>query len=226
MRCLLIEDEPETARYIVSGLGQSGITVEWVADGATGLARARDQVWDALILDRMLPGDLDGLSMLTSLRQGGNSTPVLVLSALASLDERVSGLQGGADDYLAKPFALEELQARLQALLRRSHAHEEGLALEMADLSLDLRTRKVTRGGVPIALQPREFHLLEYLLRHRGQVVTRSMLLDAVWGVVVDPQVIDVQISRLRQKIDKGFSPGLIHTVRGVGYMARVGEGP
>ena len=227
MRCLLIEDEPETARYIVSGLGQSGIAVEWVADGAAGLAQARGQAWDALILDRMLPGDLDGLSVLTSLREGGNRTPVLVLSALASLDERVTGLQGGADDYLAKPFALEELQARLQALMRRSQAHDEGLVtLEMADLCLDLRTRKAMRGGAAIALQPREFHLLEYLLRHRGQVVTRSMLLDAVWGVAVDPQVIDVQISRLRQKVDKGFSPGLIHTIRGVGYMARVGEGP
>jgi two-component system OmpR family response regulator len=224
MRCLLIEDEPETARYIVGGLAGFGISVAWAADGAEGLAGAREQSWDAIILDRMLPGDLDGLSVLTSLRQGGSRTPVLVLSALASLDERVRGLQGGADDYLTKPFALEELQARLQALQRRSLAQDEALTLEMADLFLDLRTRKVVRAGIPIALQPREFRLLEYLVRHRDQVVTRSMLLDAVWGVVVDPQVIDVQISRLRQKIDKGFAPGLIHTVRGAGYMARIGE--
>lgn len=226
MRCLLIEDEPETARYIVNGLAGDDVAVHWTGDGAEGLALAAEG-WDVIILDRMLPGDLDGLSILTRLRQAGDRTPVLVLSALSGIDERIRGLQGGADDYLTKPFALEELLARLQALRRRSQLREElprgeSLTLEMADLSLDLRTRKVTRGGTPIALQPREFRLLEYLVRYRDQVVTRSMLLEAVWGVVVDPQVIDVQISRLRQKIDRDFPTALIHTVRGVGYMARV----
>ena len=223
MRCLLIEDEPETARYIVNGLAVDGVAVRSTGDGAKGLALAAEG-WDVIILDRMLPGDLDGLSILTRLRQSGNRTPVLVLSALGSLDEKIRGLQGGADDYLTKPFALEELLARLQAMWRRSQPREETRILEMADLSLDLRTRKAMRGTMPIALQPREFHLLEYLLRHRDQVVTRSMLLEAVWGIVVDPQVIDVQISKLRQKIDRDFSPALIHTVRGVGYMARIGE--
>jgi two-component system OmpR family response regulator len=224
MNCLLIEDEPETAHYIVNGLSELGMKIHHAGDGESGLALAGRQLWDVIILDRLLPGDLDGLSVLTSLRRAGNQTPVLVLSALASLDERVRGLQGGADDYLTKPFALEELQARLQALIRRSQTRDEALVLEIADLSLDLRTRKVTRGAEVIALQPREFQLLEYLVRHRDQVVTRSMLLDAVWGVVVDPQVIDVQISRLRHKVDKEFSPALIHTVRGVGYMARIGD--
>jgi two-component system, OmpR family, response regulator len=222
VRCLLIEDESETARYIVNGLKPSGVEVAQAGDGVSGLQRAEEGGFDIIILDRMLPGDLDGLSLLEKLRSAGNRTPVLVLSALASLDERVRGLQGGADDYLTKPFALEELLARLQALQRRASVLDEPLTLDMADLSLDLRTRKVTRGGVAIALQPREFRLLEYLVRHRDQVVTRSMLLDAVWDVHVDPQVIDVQISRLRQKIDKEFSPALIHTVRGVGYMARI----
>lgn len=221
MRCLLIEDEPETARYIVNGLAGDDVAVHLTRDGAEGLALAAEG-WDVIILDRMLPGDLDGLSILTRLRQAGDRTPVLILSALSGIDERIRGLQGGADDYLTKPFALEELLARLQALRRRSQSREESLTLEMADLSLDLRTRKVTRGGTPIALQPREFRLLEYLVRYRDQVVTRSMLLEAVWGMVVDPQVIDVQISRLRQKIDRDFPTALIHTVRGVGYMARV----
>jgi two-component system OmpR family response regulator len=224
MRCLLIEDEQETARYIVNGLAKSGFEIDSAGDGRQGLALADRQPWDAIILDRMLPGDLDGLAVLETLRRTGNNTPVLILSALANLDERVRGLRGGADDYLTKPFALEELQARVQALVRRSQNREEVLTLEMADLSLDLRTRKAQRGATAIPLQPREFRLLEYLVRHRDQVVTRSMLLDAVWDVVVDPQVIDVQISRLRQKIDKGFSPALIHTVRGVGYLAGLGD--
>jgi two-component system OmpR family response regulator len=222
VRCLLIEDEPETAHYIVNGLKDAGISVTHAGDGDTGLSLAMQGGWDAIILDRLLPGTRDGLSALIDLRRNGNQTPVVVLSALASLDERVRGLQDGADDYLAKPFALEELLARLQAVLRRSQARDDAISLEMADLRLDLRTRKVTRGDSVIALQPREFRLLEYLVRHRDQVVTRSMLLEAVWDVQVDPQVIDVQISRLRTKIDRGFTPTLIHTLRGVGYMARI----
>lgn len=221
MHCLLIEDEPDMATYIADGLSQAGFAATRAGDGAEGLALAAKCPCDVIILDRLLPGDLDGLSVLTKLRQSGNRTPVLILSALASLDERVRGLRGGADDYLAKPFALDELLARLQALLRRSGG-SDAIRLEMADLSLDLRSRRVSRGENYILLQPREFRLLEYLIRHRDQVVTRSMLLEAVWDVPVDPQVIDVQISRLRQKIDRGYSPALIHTVRGLGYMARV----
>jgi len=222
VRCLLIEDEPETARYIVNGLKSAGILVTHAADGDSGYSLAMQGGWDAIILDRLLPGTRDGLSALVAMRHHGNHTPVVVLSALASLDERVRGLRDGADDYLAKPFALEELVARLQAVLRRSQGRDDAFLLEMADLVLDLRSRKATRGDFAIALQPREFRLLEYLVRHRDQVVTRSMLLEAVWDVPVDPQVIDVQISRLRTKIDKGFTPTLIHTLRGIGYMARI----
>ena len=221
-RCLLIEDEPETARYIAEGLQEAGLAVMQAYDGVTGLDLVARGGWDAIILDRMLPGTPDTLAAVTNLRRVGDQTPILILSALASLDERVRGLQSGADDYLAKPFALEELLARLQALLRRSQAREEVTQLEMADLVLDLRSRRASRGEVAIPLQPREFRLLEYLVRHRDQVVTRTMLLETVWDVAVDPQVIDVQISRLRQKIDKGFSPALIHTLRGIGYMARI----
>jgi two-component system OmpR family response regulator len=221
-RCLLIEDEPETARYIAEGLEDAGLAVMRAHDGLSGLDLVAQGGWDAIILDRLLPGTPDTLAAVTNLRRVGDQTPILVLSALASLDERVRGLQSGADDYLAKPFALEELLARLQALLRRSQAREELTRLEMADLSLDLRSRRASRGEVAIPLQPREFRLLEYLVRHRDQVVTRSMLLEAVWDVAVDAQVIDVQISRLRQKVDKGFSPSLIHTLRGIGFMARI----
>jgi two-component system OmpR family response regulator len=222
VHCLLIEDEPDTARYIASGLGKAGISVDHAGDADAGLARLAEGSCDVIILDRLLPGEMDGLSLLARLRQCGNDTPVLILSALGSLDERVRGLQGGADDYLTKPFALEELLARLHAMSRRYVARNDAATLEMADLVLDLRSRKVSRGGVPIALQPREFRLLEFLVRHRDQVVTRSMLLEAVWDVPVDPQVVDVQISRLRTKVDKGFSHTLIHTIRGIGYMARI----
>jgi two-component system, OmpR family, response regulator len=174
-----------------------------------------------VVLDRMLPGGTDGLSLLGNLRGLGNTTPVLILSALASLDERVRGLRGGGDDYLTKPFALPELLARIEALLRRATAQGEARELRVADLKLDLQTRRAERAGQPIALQPREFRLLEYLVRHQGQVVTRTMLLESVWDLYFDPQtnVIDVQISRLRRKIDKDFSPPLLHTLRGVGYM-------
>jgi len=174
-----------------------------------------------VILDRMLPGGIDGLSLITTLRGLGKSTPVLILSALASLDERVRGLRRGGDDYLTKPFAFSELLARIEALSRRAAPREELRELSVADLKLDLRTRRAERAGQPIALQPREFRLLEYLVRHQGQVVTRTMLLEAVWDYYFDPQtnVIDVQISRLRGKIDKDFAPRLLRTVRGVGYM-------
>jgi len=221
MRCLVIEDEADTARYICNGLKEAGFTVTWCSEGADGLHLAEGEGWDVVILDRMLPGGIDGLSILQTIRQLRKTTPVLVLSALASLDERVRGLRSGGDDYLTKPFAFSELLARVQALMRRSGLKEEASELWIADLKLDLRRRRAERASKPITLQPREFRLLEYLVRHQGQVVTRTMLLESVWDYHFDPQtnVIDVQISRLRQKIDKDFSPPLLHTVRGAGYM-------
>ena len=224
MRCLVIEDEVDTARYICNGLKEAGFNVNWCRDGVEGLHLTADQTWDIIILDRLLPGNIDGISIVQTMRNLHKATPVLVLSALASLDERVKGLRSGGDDYLTKPFAFSELLARVQALLRRSAMHQEVAELNIADLKLDLRKRRAERAGQVIALQPREFRLLEYLVRHQGQVVTRTMLLEAVWEYHFDPQtnVIDVQISRLRQKIDKGFSPQLLRTVRGVGYMISV----
>ncbi len=221
MQCLVIEDEPDAARYICNGLKEAGFAAVWCRNGADGLHLATSERWDVVILDRMLPGDVDGLSILQTLRALGKTTPVLILSALASLDERVRGLHGGGDDYLTKPFAFSELLARVHALLRRSEMKGDVSELHIADLKLDLRRRRAERAAKPIALQPREFRLLEYLVRHQGQVLTRTMLLEAVWDYHFDPHtnVIDVQISRLRQKIDKDFSPQLLHTVRGVGYM-------
>jgi two-component system, OmpR family, response regulator len=224
MRCLVIEDEADTARYICNGLIEAGFSVDWCRDGVEGLRMAVDEIWDVVILDRLLPGNIDGLSIVQKMRDLRKSTPVLILSALASLDERVRGLRSGGDDYLTKPFAFSELMARIQALLRRSAMHQDASELWIADLKLDLRRRRAERASNLIVLQPREFRLLEYLVRHQGQVVTRTMLLEAVWEYHFDPQtnVIDVQISRLRQKIDKGFSPPLLHTIRGAGYMISV----
>lgn len=221
MRCLVIEDEADTARYIARGLKEAGYTVVLCRDGAEGLHFASYEHWDIMIVDRMLLGGVDGLSIVNRLRELGKKTPVLILSALASPDERVQGLRGGADDYLTKPFVFSELLARLEALLRRSGLREDVSDLSVADLKLDLRTRKAWRAGQLIPLQPREFRLLEYLVRHQGQVVTHTMLLEAVWDYHFDPQtnVIAVQISRLRTKIDKGFSRPLLHTLRGIGYM-------
>jgi two-component system, OmpR family, response regulator len=226
MRCLVIEDEADTARYICNGLKEAGFSVMWCRDGADGLDLATNEHWELVILDRMLPGGVDGLSIVQTLRQLRKTTPVLILSALANLDERVRGLRSGGDDYLTKPFAISELLARVQALLRRSGMQPDAPELWIADLKLDLRRRRVERAAKSIALQPREFRLLEYLVRHQGQVVTRTMLLEAVWDYHFDPQtnVIDVQISRLRQKIDKDFSPPLLHTVRGAGYMICVND--
>ncbi len=221
MRCLIIEDDEQAARYISGGLEAAGHSAVACGNGVDGLYLASNESWDAIVLDRLLPGGIDGLSILTTIRSLGKATPVLILSALASLDERIKGLRTGGDDYLTKPFAFSELLARLEALLRRPTLQEEVQELRLADLRLDLKRRKVERAGKVIALQPREFRLLEYLLRNKGQVVTRTMLLESVWDYHFDPQtgVIDVQISRLRQKVDKGFLPQLIHTVRGVGYM-------
>jgi two-component system, OmpR family, response regulator len=221
MRCLVIEDEADTGRYICNGLKEAGFTVVWCHNGTDGLHSATNERWDFLVLDRMLPGGVDGLSIVRTVRELDKTMPVLILSALASLDERVRGLRGGCDDYLTKPFAFSELLARVQALLRRSGLREDVSELWIADLKLDLRRHKAERAARPIALQPREFRLLEYLVRHQGQVVTRTMLLESVWDYHFDPQTnaVDVQISRLRQKIDKDFSPALLHTIRGVGYM-------
>lgn len=227
-RILCVEDDPTTADYIAKGLGEAGFTVDVASDGLDGLSRASDGSYDAIVLDRMLPG-MDGLSVLSALRAGGVTTPVIMLSALASLDERVKGLHGGSDDYLGKPFAFAELLARIEALRRRAApaVTGEGQVTRLAyeDLEVDLLTRRVLRGGRRIDLQPREFRLLEFLLRHRDQVVTRTMLLEDVWDYHFDPgtNVIDVHVSRLRKKLDEGGARPLLHTVRGAGY--RLGEG-
>jgi two-component system OmpR family response regulator len=220
-RILCVEDDQTTADYIAGGLADAGYQVDVAGDGDSGLARASDGQYDAIVLDRMLPG-LDGLSMVTALRSGGVATPVVMLSALASLDERVRGLRAGADDYITKPFALTELLARIEAVQRRGVPSTDAQPTRLGydDLELDLIARRVTRGGVRIELQPREFSLLEYLLRHQGQVVTRSMLLEQVWDYHFDPgtNVIDVHVSRLRKKLEAGGQTSLLHTVRGAGY--------
>jgi len=219
MRILLVEDDTEAAAYLVKGLTESDHTVEHATDGEQGLQMAIANAYDSMIIDRMLP-KRDGLSLIAELRRMGNMTPVLILSALDNVDERVTGLKAGGDDYLTKPYQLSELTARLQALTRRAQTGVQGTVLHAGDLSLDLIKHKVTRSGRNINLQPREFRLLEYLMQHTGQVVTRSMLLENVWDYHFDPQtnVIDVQISRLRSKIDKDFDSPLLHTVRGAGY--------
>lgn len=220
MRCLLIEDDTQTAALIRDSLLQKGHQVDVCRDGASGLTRVTDELWDLVVLDRMLPGGLDGLDILAAMRLREDRTPVLVLSALSSLDERIRGLQSGGDDYLTKPFAMDELMARIEALVRRAAQRHEPEQLTVGDLTLDLRMRRVFRAGRHIPLQPREYQLLEYLMRHQGEVVTRKMLLASVWGYHFDPEtnVIDVQMSRLRNKIDKDGAPALIRTVRGAGF--------
>ena len=223
MRILVIEDDPGVAGFVVGGLREAGHTVDHATDGNAGLELAGAGRFDALIVDRMLPG-LDGLSILRTLRAAGNDTPALVLSALGEVDDKVKGLRAGADDYLGKPFAFAELLARLDAITRRPAREGEVTELKVADLEMNLLSREVRRGGQAIDLQPREFRLLEYLMRNVDQVVTRTMLLENVWDYHFDPQtnVIDVHISRLRRKVDKGFATPLIHTVRGAGY--KLGE--
>lgn len=218
-KLLIIEDDQETAAYLIQGLSESGYSVEHAADGDSGLQMALAGHYDVLIIDRMLPGR-DGLSIIGTLRDQRDTTPVLILSALGEVDDRVQGLTAGGDDYLVKPYAFSELLARLQALARRVQPDMQPTLLRVADLELDCLKRKVTRAGRKIPLQPREFRLLEYLMLHENQVVTRTMLLENVWDYHFDPQtnVIDVHISRLRAKIDKGFSPSVLHTVRGAGY--------
>ncbi len=222
MRVLVIEDDTETAGYIAKGLTESGFTVDVATDGKDGLLLAIGEDYDVAVVDRMLPG-LDGLSVVETLRRTGKHTPVLFLSAMGNVEDRVSGLRGGADDYLVKPFAFSELLARVEALSRRRGGTAVETLLREGDLELNVLARAVKRGGTAIQLQPREFALLEHLLRHAGQVVTRTMLLEHVWGYHFDPQtnVIDVHISRLRQKVDRGYDKPLLHTVRGAGYMLR-----
>ena len=225
MRILIIEDDRDAAQYLAKGLRESGHGAEVAEDGREGLLRAAVDQFDVLIVDRMLP-NLDGLSLVQHLRKTGNATPVLFLSALGEVDDRVKGLRAGGDDYLAKPYAFSELLARIENLGRRRDQRAAATRLKVADLELDLLSRKATRAGHAIDLQPREFQLLETLMRHAGQVMTRTMLLEQVWNYHFDPQtnVIDVHISRLRQKIDRGFEPPLIHTVRGAGYCVREPE--
>jgi two-component system OmpR family response regulator len=223
MRILLVEDDAEVARFVLKGLKEAGYSVEHAANGRDGLFLAASESFDVLVLDRMLPGGVDGVRLVETLRTQGNRTPVLFLSALSAVDERVRGLKAGGDDYLPKPFAFAELLARVEALARRPAVDAPATRLKVADLEMDLLSRSVTRGGKRIDVQPREFRLLEQLMRHAGQVVTRTMLLEKVWDYHFDPQtnVIDVHVSRLRQKVDKGFEPPLIHTVRNAGYMIR-----
>jgi len=221
VRILVVEDDKDVASFIRNGLTQAGCNVDHADNGKDGLFLATTETYDALVVDRMLPG-VDGLTLIRTLRASNNKTPVLILSALGEVDDRVKGLKAGGDDYLVKPFAFSELLARLEALERRSKSGGDAPStiLKVADLEMDLLRRDVRRNGQSIDLQPREFQLLEFLLRHAGQVVTRTMLLEGVWDYHFDPQtnVIDVHISRLRSKIDRGFGRPLLHTVRGVGY--------
>jgi two-component system OmpR family response regulator len=221
LKILLVEDNERVAQFVRKGLGEAGHTVDHAGNGRDGLFLASSEPYDAMILDRMLPGGIDGLAIIEALRRTGNRTPILILSALDDVDERIRGLRAGGDDYLTKPFAFGELAARLDALLRRAQPAQATTALAVDDLRMDLLARKVTRGGRSIHLQPREFKLLEFLMRHAGQVVTRTMLLENVWDYHFDPQtnVIDVHISKLRQKIDGESERPLLRTVRGSGYM-------
>jgi two-component system, OmpR family, response regulator len=224
MRVLVIEDDRETAHFLQKALREVGHMAVISHDGEEGLTLAREGGFDLLIIDRMLPR-LDGVSVVRTLRSEGVRTPALILSALGDVDDRVKGLKAGGDDYLSKPYALTELLARIEALARRSEPNQEQTRYVVGDLVLDRLSHRVTRAGEPILLQPREFRLLEYLMQHAGQVVTRTMLLEHVWDYHFDPQtnVIDVHVSRLRAKIDKGFDEPLLHTIRGAGYMVRAG---
>ena len=224
-RILVVEDDGDTADYVTKGLREAGYTVEHVGDGRDGLYLASSSAFDAIVMDRMLPG-MDGLSVVKALRAGGVETPILILSALAQLDERVIGLKAGGDDYLTKPFGFSELQARIENLVRRRGGKSVDTVLRCGDLTMDLLSRKVMRSGKALDLLPREFKLLEYFLRNKDRVVTRTMLLEQVWDYRFDPHtsIIDTHISRLRKKLDEGFDRPLLHTLRGVGY--RLSETP
>jgi two-component system, OmpR family, response regulator len=221
VRILVVEDNERVARFVTRGLRESGHTVDHAANGRDGLFLAASERFDVIVLDRMLPGNIDGLAIIEALRKAGNRTPILILSALDGVDERIRGLRSGGDDYLTKPFAFGELLARVDALSRRSGEGDAQRTLQVADLRMDVLSRRVTRGNRAITLQPREFKLLEYLMRHANQVVTRTMLLEAVWDYNFDPQtnVVDVHISKLRQKIELDSERPLVRTVRNAGYM-------
>ena len=221
-KILIVEDDPATASYLAKGLGEAGFAVESCGDGRDGLFLASEGIFDLIIADRMLPG-LNGLAMIGAVRAAGIRTPTMILSALATVDDRVDGLRAGADDYLVKPFSFAELSARIEALLRRTDriaADSQPTRLSVGDLEIDLLARTVTRDGRAIALGAREFNLLEYLARHAGQVVTRTMMLEKIWNYHFDPgsNVVDVHIGRLRRKIEEGFGAPILHTVRGAGY--------
>ena len=221
MKFLLVEDNPQVTQFVKKGLAEEGHAVDHADNGRDGLFLAASEPYDAIILDRMLPGGIDGLGIIEALRKTGTKTPILILSALADVEERIRGLRSGGDDYLAKPFSFGELAARLDALVRRSNAAGAETVLSVGDLRLDILSRKVSRAGKPVTLQAREFKLLEFMMRHAEQVVTRTMLLENVWDYHFDPQtnVIDVHISKLRQKIDAGHERPLLRTIRSAGYM-------
>ncbi|MCI3134162.1 response regulator transcription factor [Phenylobacterium aquaticum] len=222
MKLLIVEDDREAAAYLKRALSEAGHTVDYAAEGRDGLMLAAGESYDVIVLDRMLP-QIDGLAILRTIRASGVKTPVLLLTALGGIDDRVEGLEAGGDDYLVKPFAFAELLARVNALARRPPPQEVRTELSVADLRLDLLKRSVTRGGQRVDLQPREFQLLEYLMRHAGRVVTRTMLLESVWDFHFDPKtnIVETHMSRLRGKVDRGHACELIHTVRGAGYILR-----
>ncbi len=221
MKLLLVEDNERVTRFVLKGLQEAGHTADHADNGRDGMFLAASERYDVIIMDRMLPGNVEGLAIIEALRSSGNRTPILILSALSDVDERIRGLKSGGDDYLTKPFAFGELLARLDALARRGQGSGTQTALDVGDLHMDLLSRKATRGARLIALQPQEFKLLEYLMRHAGQVVTRTMLLENVWDYHFDPQtnVVDVHISKLRQKIESDSERPLLRTVRNAGYM-------
>jgi len=222
MKLLIVEDDVDGAAFVAKALGAKGHRVDQAMAGGEGRMLATSEVYDVIVLDRMLP-QLDGLAILRSLRATGVKTPVLMLTALSGIEHRVEGLEAGADDYLVKPFAMEELLARVNALARRLPFHEQTTTLEIGDLKVDRLTRTVVRSGARIDLQPREFQLLEFLMRHAGRVVTRTMLLESVWEFYFDPKtnIVETHMSRLRAKVDRGHAQELIHTVRGAGYCLR-----
>ena len=221
MKVLLVEDNERVSSFVRKGLTEAGHTIDHADNGRDGMFLAAGESYDAIVMDRMLPGDIDGLGIIAALRKTGSRTPILILSALSDVDERIRGLQSGGDDYLVKPFAFGELLARLDALVRRAQGGNSETTLVVDDLAMDLLSRKVSRAGRSVTLQPREFKLLEYLMRHASQVVTRTMLLENVWDYHFDPQtnVVDVHISKLRQKIDAGAERPLLKTIRNAGYM-------
>jgi two-component system OmpR family response regulator len=222
MRMLVVEDDPKIASFVVRGLEQAGHAVDMVSDAEEGLIMARMTTYDAAIVDIMLPG-MDGVTLIEMLRREGINTPVIILSAKRSVDDRIAGLKAGGDDYLTKPFSFAELLARVQALLRRSHMSSSPVKLTVGDLTMDLLTREVVRGEHRIELQPREFSLLEYLMHNAGNVVSKTLIMEHVWDYHFDPQtnVVDVLVSRLRSKVDRDFDQKLIHTIRGVGYVLK-----